>query len=68
MLQLIAIAFRFGVVIATALVASVAGHAQVETNDPGIVSGSLARIRTTGTVRLGYRDADKAAAAPTRSS
>jgi glutamate/aspartate transport system substrate-binding protein len=32
-------------------------HAQVETDDPGIVSGTLARIKNTGTVRLGYRDA-----------
>jgi glutamate/aspartate transport system substrate-binding protein len=30
---------------------------QVETVDPGIVSGTLALIKKTGTVRLGYRDA-----------
>jgi glutamate/aspartate transport system substrate-binding protein len=57
MLQLVAIAFRIGVVIALAFVGLAAGHAQVETNAPGIVSGTLARIKTTGTVRLGYRDA-----------
>lgn len=50
-------AFRIAVVIAAACVGSAAGHAQVETIDPGIVSGTLARIKTTGTVRLGYRDA-----------
>src|SRR5579859_6682201 len=31
--------------------------AQVESNDPGIVSGTLARIKKTGSVRIGYRDA-----------
>src|SRR5436190_15418213 len=31
--------------------------AQAETSDPGIVSGTLARIKKTGTARLGYRDA-----------
>jgi glutamate/aspartate transport system substrate-binding protein len=30
---------------------------QVETNDPGIVTGTLAQIKKTGAVRLGYRDA-----------
>jgi glutamate/aspartate transport system substrate-binding protein len=30
---------------------------QVETDDPGVVSGTLARIKKTGIVRLGYRDA-----------
>jgi ABC-type amino acid transport substrate-binding protein len=50
-------ALRIGLVIATPFVGAAAGHAQVETNDPGIVSGTLARIKTTGTVRLGYRDA-----------
>jgi glutamate/aspartate transport system substrate-binding protein len=50
-------AFRIAVVIAATCVGSAAGHAQVETTDPSIVSGTLARIKTTGTVRLGYRDA-----------
>jgi glutamate/aspartate transport system substrate-binding protein len=31
--------------------------AQPETDDPGVVSGTLARIKKTGAVRLGYRDA-----------
>jgi glutamate/aspartate transport system substrate-binding protein len=31
--------------------------AQVETDDPGVVSGTLARIKKTGTVRIGYREA-----------
>jgi glutamate/aspartate transport system substrate-binding protein len=30
--------------------------AQVESSDPHIVSGTLARIKKTGTVRIGYRD------------
>jgi glutamate/aspartate transport system substrate-binding protein len=30
--------------------------AQVETADPGVVSGTLAQIKKSGTVRLGYRD------------
>src|SRR5262244_1607175 len=50
-------AFRVVIVIAAASIGAATGHAQVETNDPGIVSGTLARIKTTGTVRLGYRDA-----------
>ena len=50
-------ALRIGLVIAMAFVGSPAGHAQVETSDPGIVSGTLARIKTTGMVRLGYREA-----------
>jgi ABC-type amino acid transport substrate-binding protein len=31
--------------------------AQPETSDPAVVSGALARIKKTGTVRLGFRDA-----------
>jgi glutamate/aspartate transport system substrate-binding protein len=46
-----------GFVIAAASLACPAGYAQVETTDPGIVSGTLARIKKTGTVRLGYREA-----------
>jgi len=30
--------------------------AQVESSDPHVVSGTLARIKKTGTVRIGYRD------------
>src|SRR5260370_27153589 len=48
----VASAFRIGVVIAAASIGAATGHAQVETTDPGIVSGTLARITTTGTVRL----------------
>src|SRR5262245_20777972 len=55
--RLVAIAFRIIILIAAIFVGAATGHAQVETNDPGIVSGTLARIKTTGTVRLGYRDA-----------
>src|SRR5260370_20860377 len=55
--RLVASAFRIGICIAAASIGAATGHAQVETNDPGIVSGTLARIKTTGTVRLGYRDA-----------
>ncbi len=43
-------------IIITASLASPAA-AQVETSDPGVVSGTLAQIKKTGTVRLGYRDA-----------
>lgn len=48
---------RIGLIIAAPFIGSATGHAQVETNHPGIVSGTLSRIKTTGTVRLGYRDA-----------
>src|SRR5215471_21635537 len=50
-------AFRVGLVFAAASLVCPAGYAQVETADPGIVSGTLARIKQTGTVRLGYREA-----------
>src|SRR4051794_23568840 len=30
--------------------------AQVESSDPQVVSGTLARIKKSGTVRVGYRD------------
>src|SRR6516225_3490164 len=56
MQRLVASVFRIAVIIAAAFVSSATGHAQVETSDPGIVSGTLARIKTTGTVRLGHRD------------
>jgi glutamate/aspartate transport system substrate-binding protein len=51
-----AIALRICLIIAAATLACPA-YAQVETSDPGVVSGTLARIKQTGTVRLGYRDA-----------
>jgi glutamate/aspartate transport system substrate-binding protein len=50
-------AFHVGLVIAATFVFCLSTRAQVETADPGIVSGTLARIKKTGTVRLGYRDA-----------
>jgi ABC-type amino acid transport substrate-binding protein len=54
-----------GVIIATSIATPAAAQvqtaqvetAQVETVDPGIVTGTLALIKKTGTVRLGYRDA-----------
>ena len=50
-------AFRIGLITAAASILCLPSHAQVETTDPGIVSGTLARIKKTETVRLGYRDA-----------
>jgi len=50
-------AFRIGLILAAAWFVCPSSQAQVETNDPGIVSGTLARIKMTATVRLGYRDA-----------
>lgn len=49
------IAFRIGLVVAT--VFAVCSSTQAQVDDPGIVSGTLARIKRTGTVRIGYRDA-----------
>jgi glutamate/aspartate transport system substrate-binding protein len=48
---------RFAIALLTFCVIAPAVHAQVETSDPGVVSGTLARIKKTGTVRIGYRDA-----------
>jgi glutamate/aspartate transport system substrate-binding protein len=45
-----------GLIAAAELTAS-ASHAQFETTDPGTVSGTLARVKTTGVVRIGYREA-----------
>jgi glutamate/aspartate transport system substrate-binding protein len=44
------------IIVAAALLA-IPAAAQSETGDPGVVTGTLARIKKTGTVRLGYRDA-----------
>ncbi len=44
-------------VAAAALSAASTGRAQVEPTDPETVSGTLARIKKTGVVRIGYRDA-----------
>ena len=49
--------FAFGLVAAAVLVAAPASQAQVETTDPEIVSGTLARVKKTGVVRIGYREA-----------
>jgi glutamate/aspartate transport system substrate-binding protein len=51
-----ALATVIGLVIAISLACPLA-LAQVETDDPGVVTGTLARIKRTGAVRLGYRDA-----------
>jgi len=42
---------------AATLMAASASHAQFETTDPDTVSGTLARVKTTGVVRIGYREA-----------
>src|SRR5215468_11148450 len=49
--------FRIGLIFVTLLIGWSDVGAQVETSDPGIVSGTLARIKKTATVRLGHRDA-----------
>jgi glutamate/aspartate transport system substrate-binding protein len=53
--------FLVGFVMAAVLLATKAAAqiqtSQVETADPGVVSGTLAQIKRSGTVRLGYRDA-----------
>jgi glutamate/aspartate transport system substrate-binding protein len=46
-----------GLLAAAVLAAVSASYAQVETTDPEIVSGTLARIKKTGIVRIGYREA-----------
>ena len=45
-----------GVIAVTASLACEQVSAQAETSDPAVVSGTLARIKKTGTVRLGHRD------------
>jgi glutamate/aspartate transport system substrate-binding protein len=46
-----------GLIAAAVLMAAPASHAQFETTDPDIVTGTLARIKTKGVVRIGYREA-----------
>src|SRR5271168_3730899 len=46
-----------GLVAAAMLAAVPASHAQFEPPDPQTVSGTLARIKNTGVVRIGYREA-----------
>jgi glutamate/aspartate transport system substrate-binding protein len=49
---------RVGSIAAAMLMMAVpASRAQFEPDDPGTVSGTLARIKTTGVVRIGYREA-----------
>src|SRR5579871_1307472 len=50
-----ALQLLLGLIVAASLAGPAA--AQVEPSDPGVVSGTLAQIKRTGTVRLGYRDA-----------
>jgi glutamate/aspartate transport system substrate-binding protein len=49
--------FGIGLIAAAALAAAPPSHAQFETTDPDTVSGTLARIKTTGVARIGYREA-----------
>jgi glutamate/aspartate transport system substrate-binding protein len=49
--------FGIAFIAAIASLACLPAFAQVETDDPGIVTGTLARIKKTRTVRIGYRDA-----------
>jgi glutamate/aspartate transport system substrate-binding protein len=46
-----------GLIAAAMLMAAPASHAQFESTDPDIVSGTLSRIKRTGVVRIGYREA-----------
>jgi glutamate/aspartate transport system substrate-binding protein len=46
-----------GLFAAAMLAAAPASHAQFEPGDPQTVSGTLARIKNTGVVRIGYREA-----------
>jgi glutamate/aspartate transport system substrate-binding protein len=46
-----------GLIAAAALMAASASHAQFETTDPDTVSGTLVRIKATGVVRIGHREA-----------
>ena len=50
-------AFRIGFIVIASLIGWSDVVAQVETEDPGVVSGTLARIKKTAAVRLGHRDA-----------
>jgi glutamate/aspartate transport system substrate-binding protein len=54
--------FLVGLVVGAASLICLAAYAQAQTSQidstaPDVVSGTLARIKKTGTVRLGYRDA-----------
>jgi glutamate/aspartate transport system substrate-binding protein len=43
--------------LAASSLACPASQAQNETNDPAVLSGTLSRVKKTGSVRVGYRDA-----------
>jgi glutamate/aspartate transport system substrate-binding protein len=46
-----------GLIAATGLLTAPASFAQFDSTDPATVSGTLARVKTTGVVRIGYREA-----------
>ena len=46
-----------GLIGATVLLTAPASFAQFDAMDPATVSGTLARVKTTGVVRIGYREA-----------
>jgi glutamate/aspartate transport system substrate-binding protein len=46
-----------GLIGATVLLTAPASFAQFDSTDPATVSGTLARVKTTGVVRIGYREA-----------
>ena len=50
-------AFYVAALFSAAIFAASTAHAQDEASDPSVVSGTLARIKKTGIVRIGYRDA-----------
>jgi glutamate/aspartate transport system substrate-binding protein len=52
-----ATAFYVAALFSAAIFAAATAHAQDEAADPSVVSGTLARVKKTGIVRIGYRDA-----------
>jgi glutamate/aspartate transport system substrate-binding protein len=46
-----------GLIAAARLLTAPASFAQFDSTDPATVSGTLARVKTTGVVRIGYREA-----------
>jgi ABC-type amino acid transport substrate-binding protein len=48
---------RIGLIAAAVLSTAPASFAQSDSMDPATVSGTLARVKTTGVVRIGYREA-----------
>jgi glutamate/aspartate transport system substrate-binding protein len=49
--------FSIGLIAAAVLSTAPASFAQFDSMDPATVSGTLARVKTTGVVRIGYREA-----------